>query len=63
MNTPALFFSLCRLGNFSYKNENAGPFLCSSFKEEFVRPNLISTGRSNIVHESARRSWAKFVVR
>jgi hypothetical protein len=29
VNTPALIFSILSLGNFSYKNENAVPFLSS----------------------------------
>jgi len=33
--------SVFTLGNFSHKNESAGPFLCSSFKKMFMRPNLI----------------------
>ena len=52
MNTPTLSFSVSRLGNFSHKNENAegNARKCMPFKEMFMRPNLISRVRSNIVH-------------
>jgi hypothetical protein len=33
INTPVLILSMLSLRNFSYKNENAGPFLSSVFRD------------------------------
>jgi hypothetical protein len=57
-NAPAFIFSVLRLGKFSDKNKNAGPFLSSAF----TMPSLTFRGVSNNLHGNTRGRWDTFFV-